>query len=109
MMNDTSADEGAFYSPGSESADIDTRTIDEEEAANPTSLIPLSALGKDVKEGDTVTVRVVKLYDDEAEVEVTSGENNHEEEEEMPMNRGGMMEANRELDSMDQEKSYYAS
>ena len=47
-------------------------SIDEEEAANPTALIPTSALGGKVKAGDTVTIRVVKIYDDEAEVEISS-------------------------------------
>ncbi len=101
----TTADEDAFYSPGNGTkgdADIETRTIDEEEAANPTSLLPLSALGENVKEGDTVTVRVVKVYDDEAEVEVTSGKTS-EEEQEPPTKGGMMMDANRELESMDKE------
>lgn len=103
---DTTADEGAFYSPGGQkgSSDIETRSVDEEEAANPTSLIPLSALGENVKEGDTVTVRVVKLYDDEAEVEVTSGKT---EEEETPMKGQSMMDANRELESMDKQQQEY--
>lgn len=87
--------EDAVYTP-KETSDVtqQPRTIDEEEAENPTALLPMKALGSGVKEGDTVTVRVVKLYGDEAEVEVVQGETEMPEE-------GEMMEENAELDSMD--------
>ena len=73
------------------------RSIDEEEESNPTALLPVSSLGGNVKVGDSVTVRVVKVYDDEAEVEITSGNSK-------PVKAGPAtdMSANEELDSMNE-------
>lgn len=50
-----------------------TDSVDEENEANPTALIPTSALGNKAKQGDTLTLRVVAIHDGEAEVEITSG------------------------------------
>ena len=69
-------------------------SVDDEETENPTALLPVSSLGGNVKVGDSVTVRVVKVYDDEAEVEITSGKT------EKPAK--GEMSANEELDAMNQ-------
>lgn len=94
----------AFYSEPKEdnmpepgpSEDV-PESIDEEEADNPTALLPVSSLGGNVKVGDSVTVRVVKVYDDEAEVEITSGNTK-------PAKPGptSEMSANEELDSMNE-------
>jgi len=91
--------EDAFAAPETDAAETENETpdsIDEQEAENPTALLPLSALGKNVKAGDTVTLKVVKLYDDEAEVELSS-----ETETESPAEDAS---AGEELDSMDTEK-----
>jgi len=90
----------AFYSSpeGTEEVAEETETteetpesVDEEEAANPTALIPTSALGKNAKIGDTVTLKIVKLYDDEAEVEITTGKTKTEP-----------MSADMEIDAMEE-------
>ncbi len=82
MTAETDEMEDAFYSSpaGTEEVAEETETtketpdsIDEEEAASPTALIPTSALGKSAKVGDTITIKVVKIYDDEAEVQISSG------------------------------------
>lgn len=78
-MTETDEMSDAFYeSPEgteevSETTEETPESVDEEEAANPTALIPTSALGKGAKIGDTITLKVVKLYDDEAEVQISSG------------------------------------
>lgn len=89
----------AFYSePEMESeteTEVETETpesIDEMEAENPTALIPTSALGKNPKEGDTITLKVVAIHDGEAEVELSTGETK-------PMKRE-MMAPDDELDEM---------
>ena len=73
----------AFYSSpeGTEEVAEETETteetpesVDEEEAANPTALLPTSALGKNAKVGDSITVKVVKIYGDEVEVSISSSE-----------------------------------
>ena len=73
----------AFYSSpeGEEEVAEETETteetpesVDEEEAANPTALLPTSALGKNAKVGDSITVKVVKIYGDEVEVSISSSE-----------------------------------
>ena len=94
----------AFYEkpePGAESESGPSKevpeSIDEEEESNPTALLPVSSLGGNVKVGDSVTVRVVKVYDDEAEVEITSGNSK-------PVKAGPAtdMSANEELDAMNE-------
>lgn len=66
---------------GGEEAVVDeTASVDEEEAANPTALIPTSALGGSPKVGDTVTLKVVALHDQEAEVSIKSGKSKDKEE-----------------------------
>lgn len=82
-MTETDEMSDAFYSSpeGEEEVSEETETteetppesIDEEEAANPTALLPTSALGKGAKVGDTITIKVVKIYDEEAEVQISSG------------------------------------
>lgn len=102
MMTETNEMEDAFYSSpeGAEEVSEETETteetpesIDEEEAANPTALIPTSALGKSAKIGDTITLKVVKIYDDEAEVRISSGKTKTTTEE--------TMSADDELDAME--------
>lgn len=107
MMQEPQTEEmdDAFYSSPEEEASKESPdteetpdSIDEEERENPIALIPLSALGKDVKVGDTVTIEVKKLHDDEAEVSISSAKK-------MPM-KETMMSADDELDSMEEGKSY---
>jgi exosome complex RNA-binding protein Csl4 len=49
-------------------------SVDEQEAANPVGILPTSLLGKGVKAGDTVMVKIVKVRGDETEVEVSSAD-----------------------------------
>lgn len=69
----------AFYSDSKTdeegAAEESTESVDEENAENPTALIPLSALGKGAKEGDTITLKVKKIEGDEAIVELEGGNN----------------------------------
>lgn len=77
---------------GKESAAEDSpESIDEENAENPTALIPTSALGGKAKVGDSVMLKVVAIHDDEAEVEIASSKE---------MGMKDKPEANDELDSM---------
>jgi len=83
MTTETDEMSDAFYSSpeGTEEVAEETETteetpesVDEEEAANPTALLPTSALGKNAKVGDSITVKVVKIYGDEVEVSISSSE-----------------------------------
>jgi len=81
MTTETDEMSDAFYSSPEGTEEVEEtetteetpESVDEEEAANPTALLPVSALGKNAKIGDTVTLKITKLYDDEAEVEISSG------------------------------------
>lgn len=81
----------------SETAD-ETETpesVDEESESEPTALLPKSAFGgKTPKEGETVTLRVVKDYGDEVEVCPCA--------EEKPM-KPMAMNSNEEIDAMNEE------
>ena len=61
--------------------DEPNQSVDEENAENPTALIPLSALGKGAKEGDTITLKVKKIEGEEAVVEIASGKNGESKED----------------------------
>lgn len=96
-MSDEMSD--AFYSSPDEPKETETDTektpesVDEENAESPTALIPTSALGGKAKPGDTVTLRIVKVHDGEAEVEITSGKTSKPEtktaDEELDMMAAG--------------------
>ena len=60
------------------------QSVDEQAAEKPTALLPLSALGKGVKVGDTITLTVTKLAGEEATVEL-SGNRDEETETETPV------------------------
>ena len=65
-----------------------------------TALVPKSLLaGKTVKPGDKIILKVVRLYDDEVEVEYASSGADEGEETEGPMS------AEREIDMMAQENA----
>lgn len=92
--------------PSKTSAESDTETessdqespesVDEEADSEPTALIPKSALsGYNCKEGDTITMKIVKDYGDEYEVVPTKGM------AETKPRKSMMQESNDELDSMD--------
>lgn len=67
-------------------------SVDEEEAENPTALLPRAALGKGAKIGDTVTLKVVAIHgDDEIEVALSQGKRETKEPK----------TANAEIDEMD--------
>lgn len=101
-MTETDEMEDAFYSsPEGEEVVEETETteetpesVDDEEAANPTALLPTSALGKGVKVGDSISIKVVKIYDDEAEVEISPSKPQPETEE---------MSVGNELAALDEE------
>ncbi len=94
----------AFYSDGGSQDGNDpaeekgetTDSIDEEEAENPTALIPMSALGDNAKEGDVITMRVKKVYGDEVEVSISSSKDSKPKKE--------SQSPDEELDSMDSMK-----
>lgn len=71
--------------------ETEIETVDDENEKNPTALLPTSALGKGVKEGDSVTLTVVKLHGDEVEVSISSGKTKETKPEKS---------ADEELDSM---------
>lgn len=95
IVEETETTDDAFYSApdeGSEEA-VDageTASVDEVEAANPTALLPTSSLGSNPKVGDVVSLKVVKIHDEEVEVEITSGKAKSDEPK----------SANTELDAM---------
>jgi len=78
-MNDDS-DSGmdpAIYSdeaPAKEETAAPDKSVDEQNAEKPTALLPVSALGKGVKVGDSITLTVTKLAGDEATVELSGSE-----------------------------------
>lgn len=86
----------AFYSDTEETSESKSpESIDQEEAENPTALLPKSALGKDCKPGDKYTVKVVKVYgEDEVEVKVLPHKKTETDNTES-------MTASEELDSME--------
>ena len=85
MSDDTGMDDSLYADNISDKeenpAEDKTESIDEENAENPTALIPTSALGGSAKVGDSVTLKVVALHDDEAEVEIASGKKGESKEE----------------------------
>lgn len=96
----------SLYSPeGSTSAaepeeTEETESIDEEEASSPTAVIDnkvLSPAGKPLKEGDKITITVVKNFGDESEIKITT-ESAGSEVQPPDM----MSESNSELDKMDE-------
>lgn len=77
IVEETETTDDAFYSApdegGKEAVDADeTASVDEVEAENPTALLPKTALGTNPKPGDTITVKVLKVFDDEVSVELSS-------------------------------------
>lgn len=77
----------------------ETGTIDQEEAAGNTAVIPNNVLrpdGSPLKEGDTITVTVVKNYGDESEVKVQASAS----PKAVTPPPGSMEEANAELETM---------
>jgi hypothetical protein len=57
-----------------ETTETETETVDEEADEQPSALLPKSALaGMSLKEGETITLKVVKDYGDEIEVSPVSG------------------------------------
>ncbi len=99
MTEDTEMDDAFLETSGGDEEMMEETTeetpesIDEVEAKNPTALLPTSALGEGVREGDTVTVKVVKLHGDEVEVEISSSSKPTKE----------AMSSDEELDSMEKE------
>ena len=75
-MDPTLYDEAA---PAKEEAAAPDKSVDEQNAEKPTALLPVSALGKGVKVGDSITVTVTKVMGDEATVEL-SGSSEEETE-----------------------------
>jgi hypothetical protein len=64
---------------GTDTATADTSTEtdsaakdDTQEGESKTALLPKSIMGMDIKAGDTITLKVVHLYEDEIEVEPVS-------------------------------------
>lgn len=84
-----------MYSEGkTPSKESDPASVDEEAAKAPTALLPKSVFGGgEVKEGETITVKVVSVHDDEVEVAKVSSA------------KPGMS-ADDELESMNEEKGY---
>lgn len=69
----------AFPSSDVEETETETATeetkadsVDEQNAENATALLPKSALGKNVKEGDKITLTVTKLHGEEVMVSLSS-------------------------------------
>lgn len=73
-------------------------SVDEENAEEPTALLPMSALGGNAKVGDMLTLKVLKLHGDEVEVSIASssddeaGETESYGDEDMDMDTDKMME-----------------
>ena len=93
---DESGMDDAFYADDSEGSEKEApESIDEEESKYATALIPTSALGESAKKGDMITMKVVKVYGDEVEVELSSSRENNKTESQTP---------SEELDEMDSMK-----
>jgi hypothetical protein len=85
-------DDSLYADKGDEKESPDegaNESVDEENAENPTALIPLSALGKGAKEGDSITLKVKKIEGEEAVVEIAAGKSEESD-----------TSANDELDTM---------
>lgn len=65
--------------PDVEDTETEKPENDSEDQSEPTALLPKSLLGT-VKAGDSVTLKVVHIYEDEVEVEKTGSESNDEED-----------------------------
>jgi hypothetical protein len=77
----------------------ESESIDQEEASGNTAIIPNNVLrpdGSPLKEGDTITVTVVKNYGDESEVKVQASAS----PKAVTPPPGSMEEANAELETM---------
>lgn len=70
--SDSGMDDSIYADDGVEEKPESNPSVDEETAEHPTALVPLSALGGGAKVGDTVTLKVVKVHGEEAEVEIAS-------------------------------------
>lgn len=84
VMTEETTDDAFYSTPdGGEEAVVEetdeTASVDEVEAANPTALLPKTALGTNPKPGDTITVKVLKVFDDEVSVELSSKSKDKEE------------------------------
>jgi hypothetical protein len=76
----------------------DEGTVDDQEQSPNSAVVPIALLGGHVKEGDTVTLKVLKLYGDEAELgPADEGEEGGEGDQE----GGPGGSPNSELDQMD--------
>jgi len=96
---DESGMDDSLYSDDSASDKTEKETpesVDEEESQNPTALIPTSALGGNAKQGDTITMRVVKVHGEEVEVEISSSSSKK--------TKNDSMTPSEELDEMDSMK-----
>ncbi len=77
-MTETDSTDDAFYSgagdeePTGDEKDATPDSVDEEAEKSPTALIPLSAIGKRAKVGDSITVKVMKIEGEDAVVELSS-------------------------------------
>jgi len=82
--------------PDTSAADTEQNPESDTEDLGETALVPKSILaGKELQPGDTVTFKVVHLYDDEVELRPASESNEEEEETED-------MSASEEIDAMAQ-------
>ncbi len=61
------------------------------------ALLPKSISGRELKPGDTITLKVVKTYEDEIEVECQKSKGEPEKQQETP---GAPMTADQEIDEM---------
>jgi hypothetical protein len=95
MTADTGVDDSLYAANGADkegAAEDAPESVDAESAENPTALIPLSALGKGAKVGDTISLKVTKIEGEEAVVEIASNADTKS---------GSPMPADDELNSMD--------
>ena len=99
-MMPTTEDSGmddSLYSDESADSKSAPESVDEQAAENPTALLPLSALGGKAKVGDILTLKIVKLHGDEAEVEIESA---HEGKSESESDSGEEPDTDRMMEEM---------
>lgn len=100
MTEETVGMDDALYSAPEgdkeEATKDEAASIDDQNEENPTALIPLSALGKNVKEGDSITLKVSKIDGEEAIVSLSSGDKKANKEQSSDDELDSMSETTKE-------------
>lgn len=99
MTEETVVDDAFYSAPEGDKEEApkdEAESIDDQNEENPTALIPLSALGKNVKEGDSITLKVSKIEGEEAIVSLSSGDKKTDKEQSSDDELDSMAETTKE-------------